>query len=145
MYLALVATSWVIYPLANFFLLFDRDGKYALSSEEKWNAQLFMAALATGASLLMLQLFPTISDELRSALFSAGLVAMTLSIPLGHMSFPLKLSGNTLRQWYSQCLVLLGVSTLVLIFSGGDAAQILSAIYFVAFAVFLWVHALSGR
>ncbi|RYY28637.1 MAG: tetratricopeptide repeat protein [Chitinophagaceae bacterium] len=145
LYLALVATSWVIYPLANFFLLFDKDGKYALSAAEKWNARLFMSALLTGLVLMLMQLIPSFDDETNAALFIAALVFMTLSIPLGHMSFPLQLKGNTLRQWYSQCLVVLGVLTLVTVAIGGEAAQVLSTIYFVAFAVFLWVHALSDR
>ncbi len=145
LYLAMVATSWVIYPLANFFLLFDKDGKYAVSSEEKWNARFFVAALVTGGLILSIQFLLFAGEAFGAQLLLTGLVVMSLCVPLGHMHFPLKLSGNSFVQWYGKGLVLLGLITAIILIINAAAGQTLSVIYFVGFAAFLWIHSLSNR
>ncbi|AXY73129.1 tetratricopeptide repeat protein [Paraflavitalea soli] len=136
LYLLFVITSWVINPLANFFLLFHKDGKYALSSREKTNAIALITALVAGLAVVTIGLFLPGHPE---PVVFAGLVIMSLGLPLGHMRFPIRLKGNLLVQWYSMALVLLGFVTITFMLSGVPAAVTLLYAYGICFVLYTWV------
>lgn len=135
LYLLFVVTSWVINPLANFFLLFHKDGKYALSSREKLNAVCLITALFAGLALVLTGLFmPVVSEQL----MLAGLVTMSLGLPLGHMDFPLRLKDNRLVQWFSIGLVVLGIIVIAAMLWVTPVPDALKWGYFIAFVVYTW-------
>lgn len=136
LYLLFVITSWVINPLANFFLLFHKDGKYALSSREKTNAVALISALIAGLGLVITGMFLPSNPE---PVVFAGLVTMSLGLPLGHMHFPVRLKGNMLVQWYSLALLLLGFTTIAFSLLHLEGASTLLYSYFIGFVLYTWV------
>jgi len=135
LYILFVITSWVINPLANFFLLFHKDGKYALSSREKVNAVSLISALVAGLTLVITGLLLPGSPE---NILLAGLVAMSMGLPLGHMSFPWRLKGNSPVQWFSMALVLFGLTTTAVSLIGLPAASVILPTYIIAFVLYTW-------
>lgn len=138
LYLLFAATSWIINPLANFFLLFHKDGKYALTDSERWNAWLTVSALLAGAVVAL-----TGWGINHENLLMGGLVILSLALPLGHMDFPIRFSNNHRAQWFSIALLTLGIVTIATVLAGFPD-QILM-IYMIAFIAYTWVSALSSR
>ena len=135
LYLLFVITSWVINPLANFFLLFHKDGKYALSNREKVNAVCLIIALLSGLALVVTGfLLPGGSEPV----MLAGLVTMSLGLPLGHMDFPLRLKGNHAVQWFSMALVAFGLVAIAFSLTGSTAAMTLLYAYLIGFIIYTW-------
>lgn len=138
LYLLFAATSWFINPLANFFLLFHKDGKYALSSREKTNAILLVIALLLGLGLIVLSL---VLPESGAYMLYAGLITISLGLPLGHMNFPLRLKGNKPVQWLSMGLVVLGLVVVGVVLAGYPGASNLLYAYLISFIVYTWASA----
>jgi hypothetical protein len=138
LYLLFAATSWFINPLANFFLLFHKDGKYALSGKEKTNAICTVVCLLAGIGIMITAAVLPGSQE---ALFLTGLVAMSLGLPMGHMDFPLRLAGNRLLQWVSLFLVAFGIITIGLAFAAYPKTDDLLSGYGIAFVAYTWASA----
>ena len=143
LYLLLVITSWVINPLANFFLLFDKDGKYAVSHNEKWNALSFTGAIALGLMVVIASIFLTSQNEQSNGLLSAGLILMSVAIRLGHMKFPWKIKGSKFLQWYSMALVVTGFITAIFCSFSHETLPAFASVYLLGFAAYMWVHAFS--
>ncbi|MDF2187840.1 tetratricopeptide repeat protein [Paraflavitalea sp. CAU 1676] len=141
LYILFVITSWVINPLANFFLLFHKDGKYALSSREKANALALIGALLTGLSLVIVGFFMPGSPE---HVILAGFVAMSLGLPLGHMNFPLRVKGNSPVQWFAMALVVFGLVTIGFALTGTAIGSTILMIYLVGFVLYTWAS-IFGR
>ena len=146
LYLLMVATSWIINPLANFFLLFNPDGKHALTSNEKLNSLLLIGAIALG---LMTALTGLILSGYRynpDQWYIAALIILSLGFPLGHMQFPLRFKGASKLQGYSMALVSLGiVSVILLAVAPLDSMAWAITIYGVSFVVFTWLNAFFHR
>jgi len=139
LYAIFAAASWVINPLANIFLLAHKEGKYALTNSEKWNAISFTLCVLGGISVLLAGNF--IGDKEWSGDFLiAGLVVLSLCIPMGHMRFPLQIRKNTFSQWIELSLIVLAIITLLitLFHIPASAAGI---IYFILFVIYTWAKA----
>ncbi|HTE24409.1 tetratricopeptide repeat protein [Flavitalea sp.] len=145
LYLLLVITSWVINPLANFFLLFDKDGKYAVSNNEKWNALSFTGAIVLGLMVVIASIFMTSQNDQSNGLLTAGLILMSVAIPLGHMRYPWKFKGSNFLQWYSMALVITGFITAIFCSFSNESLPAFAAVYLLGFAAYMWVHAFSRR
>ncbi|MET0395131.1 MAG: tetratricopeptide repeat protein [Chitinophagaceae bacterium] len=135
-YLLFVATSWIINPLANAFLLFHKDGKYALEPKERWNAIAFMGCVFIAAILFGLGVL-TDSD----AYLGPFLVTLSLCIPAGHMQFPIRLRGNTVSQWLAIALLVLGVLILPFALGGIPGLEALFVLYIIGFVAYTWSSA----
>lgn len=136
LYLLFVITSWVINPLANFFLLFYKDGKYALSQREKVNAVALIVALTAGLALMVTGFF---LPEPSFDVVKAGLVAMSMGLPLGHMNFPLQWKEKNWVQWYSIVLIVLGLATIgISLAATPQLAETWQNAYLVAFILYTW-------
>ncbi|HPH32482.1 MAG TPA: tetratricopeptide repeat protein [Chitinophagaceae bacterium] len=137
-YLLFIGVSWIISPMANAFLLFHRDGKHALEPSEKWNAIAFMACI--GAGILVMILSSSMAPEGQSdTWFLAGMVLLSLSVPAGHMDYPLRLKGNSLGQWLSMGMLLLAVVIVGMCLGGLPGYEVPMVIYFIAFVLYSWV------
>ena len=137
-YLLFIGISWIISPLANVFLLFHRDGKHALDQSEKWNAISFMACIAGG--IIILTLSGLLAESGRpDTWFLSGMILLSLSVPAGHMDYPLRLKGNSLGQWLSIALVVLAGVVLVMGLAGLPGFEIPTIIYFVVFVLYSWL------
>lgn len=138
-YGAFAAVSWIINPLANTFLLVSREGKYALSKSERLNAISFLICLLAGIVVITTGFF--IQDKNWSEDFwIAGLVVLSLSIPTGHMRFPVRFKHNTFPQWIE--LGLIALTIIILLFVGFHIpVLIIGIIYSILFVVYTWAKA----
>ncbi|MEJ7913323.1 MAG: tetratricopeptide repeat protein [Chitinophagaceae bacterium] len=143
LYILLVVTSWTINSIANFFLLFNRVGKYALSVSEKWTAITAVSALVSGIVLVSLSfVLPAATNTVYSEGFLiGGVVLLSLALPLSALQYPLRrqtLSGW--RKWYPFILVLAGVAGLLALLVSPPLAITILVGYGLAFLVYNWTR-----
>ncbi len=143
LYILLVVTSWTINSIANFFLLFNRVGKYALTVTEKWTAITSVAALVSGLVMVGLSLgLPTATNTGYSeSLLIGGVVLLSLALPLSALQYPLNLRTiSGWRKWYPLLLVLTGITGLIALLVSPPAAMTIFIGYGVAFLVYNWTR-----
>jgi tetratricopeptide (TPR) repeat protein len=137
-YFLFIATSWIIGPLANVFLLFHKDGKHALENSERWNAIAFMICIACGVAIMTLPMILAADKDFASNMLSAGLIVVTLCVPAGHMDYPIRFKGNSLKQWLSIGLGVMAIASVILAVLSVPFATALFLVYFVVFVVYTW-------
>jgi tetratricopeptide (TPR) repeat protein len=139
-YLLFVIGSWTMNSIANFFLLFHPDGKYALTNTERWSAITVVSALCCSALLIVISLFTQWTSGTRydDSLVLAGLICLSLALPLGEIDYPLNLKDRSGRNIYSLLLIATGMIALIAyIFMPAPALYIMGA-YGVAFIIYNW-------
>lgn len=139
-YVLFVASSWIMNPMANAFLLFHKVGKHALDPQERWNAIGFLGSLAAGTILLLLSLAFTNPDRV-TAFVQAGLAAASLCIILGHIEFPLKLKNNRFSQWLSMLMVLTALTGIGMALALIPAYEFVFIAYMALFVIYSWTTA----
>ena len=146
-YLLFVIASWTMNSIANFFLLFHPDGKYALSNTEKWSAITVVTAMLSGFIVLSLSLFTSIGrgTDYEFAILAAGLVCLSLALPLGEMDYPISFKKTNKRNLFS--LTLAGLGLLSLLFAAFFPAQslVVMVVYGIAFILYNWSGALRRK
>lgn len=140
-YLVFVGLSWVINPVANCFLLFHSDGRHALNKHEKNGAFAFMSSIAVALALLALSLL--IDHRGETGYMTSALIALSFSIPAGHMEFPLRWRANSLSQWIAMAMGLLALTSIVLAVAGVPDPVFVYVVYFILFIAYTWVTSLS--
>jgi len=143
LYILLVVTSWTINSIANFFLLFNRVGKYALTVSEKWTAITSVAALVSGLVLVGVSLaLPTATNSAYSeSLLIGGVVLLSLALPLSALQYPLNLrSISGWRKWFPFLLVLTGITGLLALLVLPPVAMTIFIGYGLAFLVYNWTR-----
>jgi tetratricopeptide (TPR) repeat protein len=136
-YLLFVISSWIINPLANFFLLFHRDGKYALDLTEKRTAVSVVVSLVLGLVLCTLG-FLVAESAFRNGLWLSGAACLAMAIPLGHLVYPLAWSGHGSLNKISLVLVTLGLLTFCLAFIYLPLGLLTGGIFLVLFVLNSW-------
>ncbi|MES1217151.1 MAG: tetratricopeptide repeat protein [Bacteroidota bacterium] len=139
-YFLFVATSWIINPLANVFLLLHKEGKYALTDSEKWNAIAFVGCVVAGIGVISLSAFAN-SDDQASNYLPSGLILVSLCIPMGHMNFPVTLKQNSFSQWIEIGLIVFAIASVLSAFAGITAIAVVFTIYLILFVVYTWAKA----
>jgi hypothetical protein len=137
-YLLFVVTSWVINPIANFTLLFNKDGKYALTVSEKWSAIISVAALITGIMILTISFLLPADPEIGASMMISGLICFSLALPLSNMQFPLTFRTRKGSSFVSLLLVILGLFAMVMPFVDKEGASFFLVIYFIFFIGYNW-------
>ena len=138
-YLLFILTSWLITPLANFFLLFHPDGKYALAQTEKITAMSVMASLMAGLVCFSVALLlPAENKNLVSASYLAMAAFLAMSVPLGNIEYPLSFKNYGTQNKISMLLVLLGIFTVLLAFIFMPAALVTGGIFLLLFVLNNW-------
>ena len=141
-YILLVVTSWTINSIANFFLLFNPIGKYALTVTEKWTAISVVAALTTGILILITSQFtPAFTNTIyNDSIFIAGVVCLSLALPLSQIEYPFHLKNIVgWRKWYPLFLVVAGLTGLLLFTVSPVIALSVFIVYGIAFIIYNWV------
>jgi tetratricopeptide (TPR) repeat protein len=138
LYLLFVITSWIINPIANFFLLFHKDGKYALNETEKYTAIGSVSSITIGLIFCGLSfLFRT--NKMFDSFLIAAVACFALSVPLGQLKYPLswKKYGNSNKA----CIVLasLGIITFLFAFLYVPAAMVTGVLFAVLFVLRNWM------
>lgn len=143
LYLLFVATTWIINPLANFFLLFDKNGKYALTNSERWSAILMIAALLLGIASILLSL--GMQEGPGTNVLFVGILVLSMALPLGHMKYPIRLRGNKMIQWYSIALVSAALIFAALVFILPSIREGLLIAYAIGFVGYSWASLFSSK
>lgn len=137
-YLLFVVASWTMNSIANFFLLFHRDGRYALTRTEEYSAVLVVSALLLGFALLGVDIFGEIREPWDAALFGAGLICISLALPLGEMDYPIQLKKANKRNTVSAILAGGGLLALVLGILFPVHALPIMGVYAAGFLIYNW-------
>ena len=137
-YFLFVLTSWVINPIANFTLLFNKDGKFALTNSERWSAISSVTALGVGIFLMLLSFSLTDNSGINQSLIIPGLVCFSLALPLSNMQFPITFKTKKGGSFVSLLLVALGLVSMIMLLVTKEAATFFLVIYFVFFIGYNW-------
>jgi thioredoxin-like negative regulator of GroEL len=139
-YLLFVIGSWTMNSIANFFLLFHPDGKYALTHAEKWSAITVVTAMLTGFTVLSLALFSSIGKgtAYEDGILAAGMVCLSLALPLGEIDYPIRFKKTNKRNMFSLLLVLTGLLSLLAVLFFPAQALLLVLVYAAGFLLYNW-------
>ena len=140
LYLLFVLTSWLINPVANFVLLFYKDGKYALDLTEKNSAISVVATLFAGVTCLVISYFLRAgSNILSTSLLTAGIAFLVMALPLGRIQYPLSFKRYDTQNKVALGLTGLGFVTVVFAFIYLPVAFVTGACFLVIFVVNSWI------
>ncbi len=138
LYLVFVITSWIINPLANFFLLFHKDGKHAVNLTEKWTAITVVGALLAGTALLVIGLNVE-NEQLQSALIISAAACWLSAVSLGDIIYPISWNHYGKRNKFAIVLVGMAILTILCCFLYFPAAIIVGTIYAILFTLNNWL------
>lgn len=131
--LALIAFStWVIAPISNLFLRFNKYGKLLLNEKEKMSSN--FVAISFGFFLVGTLLYFVFSDE---KMLTIAVYGFTMMVPLGSMFAPSKNKYGLLI--YTIALAVVGYIAIGLTFWTGEIFTIMAIIYIFGFVAYQWV------
>lgn len=140
LYLFIVVTSWTIGSVANLVLLFHPLGKHALTVREKWSAIASVSAMVIGIATMILSGLTSIAagSPYEGSLFLAGMICLSLALPLGLINYPIRLQKIPRKEWFPLGLIGFGLLTLLVFAVTPSAAVALFGIYGLAFLIYNW-------
>lgn len=131
--LALIAFStWVITPISNLFLRFNKYGKLLLNKKEKISSNFVAISLFTSLTGVVLYFALSNTNMLSIAVFGFAMM-----LPLGTMFSPSKNKNGLLI--YTIILAALGVSAISFTFLNGELFNLFSTLFILGFIGFQWV------
>ena len=131
--LALFAFStWVIAPIGNLFLRFNKYGKLLLDKKEKVSSN--FVAVSLGVFFAGLLLYLIFSDE---KMFTIAVYGFAMMLPLGTMFSPSKNKYGLLV--YTVVLAVSGLMAIALAFTTGEIFNFMSVIFILGFIAFQWI------
>ena len=137
-YLLFVVSSWVINPVANFTLLFNKDGKYALTNSERWSAITSVLSLVSGILILTVIFIVTPFADISYTAFIPGIILFSLALPLSNMEFPVTFKTRKGSSFVSLLLVVLGLLSMIMLFVDNEGASFFLVIYLIFFIGYNW-------
>ena len=137
LYFVFIFFTWIANPIANFFLLFHKDGKYSLTKSETAIGVSTVALLVSGI-LLGCYAFYFFKEPPSEFLYPAIILA-TMSIPLGKIELPLDIRSRSIKVWYPAALIFLGILAIAVFFLNSEIAALLALVYGIALLIFTWV------
>jgi len=139
-YTFFVVISWTIGSIANLVLLFHPLGKHALTAREKWSALTSVPAMVTGIIVMLLTQFTAIGrgSNFSDNLFFAGMICLSLALPLGQIDYPIRLQKEKRKEWFPVGLVGFGLLILLVFALAPAVAGSLFVCYGVAFLIYNW-------
>ena len=131
--LAIVAFStWVIAPISNLFLRFNKYGQLLLDKKEKMSSN--FVAVSLGISLIGVLLYFVLSDE---KMLTIAVYGFTMMLPLGSM-FSLSKNKNALLI-YTIALAIVGLAAIGMTFTTSEMFNTMSVVYIFGFVAFQWI------
>ena len=140
-YLLFVVTSWTINSIANFMLLFHPDGKYAVTITERWSSIAVVSAMIVGLSIITMSLATEVATGTIYAenFFYAGLLCLSLALPLSAMEFPVEVRSNRgWKEWFTLGIIAFGLFTLLLFIASPGISNGCFVAYGIAFIIYNW-------
>jgi hypothetical protein len=122
-------------------LLFHPDGKYALTITERWSSIAVVSAMIVGLSIITMSLATEIAAGTIYAenFFYAGLLCLSLALPLSAMEFPVEVRSNRgWKEWFTLGIVAFGLFTLLLFIASPGISNGCFIGYGIAFIIYNW-------
>ncbi|MFZ5553908.1 MAG: tetratricopeptide repeat protein [Bacteroidota bacterium] len=131
--LALIAFStWVIVPISNLFLRFNKYGQLLLDKKEKMSSNFVALGLTTFFTGLILYFALTDERFLTIAVFG-----FSMMLPFSVMFSPSKYPNSLLI--YSIVMTIAGISAIAITFNTGKMFNSMTGVFVLGFVVFQWV------
>lgn len=131
--LGLIAFStWVVAPISNLFLRFNKYGQLLLDKKEKLSSN--FVAISLGAFIVGLPLYFALSDE---KMLTIAVFGFAMILPLGTMFSPSKNKYGLLI--YTISLAIIGLIAIGLTFSTGEMFNLMTIVFIIGFVAFQWV------
>lgn len=131
--LALIAFStWIIAPISNLFLRFNKYGQLLLDKKEKMSSNL--VAVSLGAFVVGLLLYFVLSDE---KMLTITVFSFAMMLPLGTMFSPSKNKYGLFI--YTIALAVIGLIAIGLTFSTGEMFNLMTVVFIFGFVAFQWI------
>ena len=137
LYFVFIFFTWIANPIANFFLLFHKDGKYSLTKSEKTIGVSTIILLVSGILLSSYAFY--FFKQPPSDLLYPGIILATMTIPLGKIELPLNLRSGSIRVWYPVLLLFTGTLAILATFVDPNIGSSLAIVYGIALLIFTWV------
>jgi len=136
-YFGLVIFTWLITPIANFFLVFDQDGKYALTNDEKWSSILVVSSIFLGLCGI------GIGSLLKGETFVFPVLAtcitlFLMAIPLSQMTYPIRWKGTKKSSKIALVIACLGILTIFSSFLYQPALIVFGLLFLIGIALNSW-------
>ncbi|MGB4772671.1 MAG: tetratricopeptide repeat protein [Chitinophagaceae bacterium] len=125
-------STWVITPISNLFLRFNKYGQFLLSKQEKQSANVVASCLAI--FLIGLVSYLVLQDDRFIVVAGFGFMMM---VP-GSVMFSAP-GGKKLLLYYGLGMALVGIAAMVQTFTTGEVMTIWAMIFVVGFVAFQWV------
>jgi hypothetical protein len=125
-------STWVIAPISNLFLRFNKYGQLLLDKKEKMSSNLVAVSLA--AFVVGLLLYFLSSDE---KMLTISVFGFAMMLPLGTMFSPSKNKYALLI--YTITLAAIGFIAIGLSFSTGEIFNLMTVIFILGFVGFQWI------
>jgi tetratricopeptide (TPR) repeat protein len=136
-YVLAVLISWLILPIANFFLLFHPQGKYALTSSEKINSKTVVGALLAGFCLFIISMF--LQGPISGQLMLTAVIIASLAFPFSYVKYPVGKSASSSKT--ALVIAGIGILTAILLVTATEIGSLLLIGYFVALIGSSWIIA----
>ena len=139
-YILFVVTSWTIGSIANMVLMFHPLGKHSLTTDERWSALTAVPAMVVGIVVMLLSAFTPVArgTAYEDGLFFAGMVSLSLALPLSQIDYPVRVSGKGWRAYFAVGLIGLGFLGLLCFVAAPPAAGVLFGLYALGFLIYNW-------
>lgn len=125
-------STWIITPISNLFLRFNKYGQLLLSKKEKTSSN--FVAISFCLTIVGLLLYFVLSDEKMLTIAGFGFAMM---LPLGTMFSPSKNKNGLII--YTIALAIIGLIAIGLTFSTGKMFNSITGIFIFGFLGFQWV------
>ncbi len=138
LYLFFVLITWLINPLANFFLLFDEDGKHAVNLTERFTSISVVSSLLVGCILFAVS-YQVVSKQTPAPFLIAAIAFWAMAIPLSNMQYPITLKLHSSKSNVTTALVMLAIFTAIFAFIAQPVALLTGGIFLVTFIINNWI------
>lgn len=128
----LIFSTWVVSPISNLFLRFNKFGNLLLDRKEKISSNL--VAVSLGVFVLGVLSYLFLSDE---KFLSIAVFGFAMMVPLGTMFSPTKYKHSLLI--YTAAMAFVGVGAIALTFYSGDLFNVMAVVFVLGFVGFQWV------
>jgi tetratricopeptide (TPR) repeat protein len=125
-------STWIIAPISNLFLRFNKYGQLLLDKKEKMSSN--FVAISLGIFIAGLLLYFALSDE---KMLTIAVFGFAMMLPLGTMFSPSKNKYGLLI--YTIALAVIGLAAIGLTFLTGNMFNLITVIFIFGFVAFQWV------
>lgn len=145
LYILLALISWIIKPIANLFLTFHPEGRYAVTRDEKVTSLSVLSPIALGLVFGLFAIMLPSKDEYSIQWAGLALATASLALPFNYIRYPLNNYFRNFRQWIGLTTVTLGIMSVLtgLLLPDKSVSAVLMGIYGPVWFIGMWISAFT--